>query len=80
VYKDEHLLFISDFTIPFDNNLAERALRAIKTKAKVSGGFRTGAGADVYANLRSYVETLRRQNKSIREGIAVAFAGEPVLF
>jgi hypothetical protein len=79
-YKDEHLLFISDFTIPFDNNLAERALRGIKTKTKVSGGFRTGSGADVYADLRSYVETLRRQKKNIRQGIAAAFAGEPVLF
>jgi transposase len=79
-YKDEHLLFISDFMIPFDNNLAERALRGIKTKTKVSGGFRTDSGADVYANLRSYVETLRRQEKNIREGIALAFAGKPVLF
>jgi transposase len=80
LYKDEHLLFISDFTIPFDNNLAERTLRGVKTKAKVSGGFRSESGADVYASLRSYVETLRRQKKSIREGIALAFAGNPVLF
>ena len=36
-YKENHLMFIKDFNVPFDNNLAEKSLRTIKTKTKVSG-------------------------------------------
>jgi hypothetical protein len=79
-YKDNHLLFIRDFDVPFDNNLAERALRGIKSKTKMSGGFRTPGGGTVYATVRSYTETLRRQSRNIYRGITSAFAGTPVLF
>jgi hypothetical protein len=79
-YKDNHLLFIRDFDVPFDNNLAERTLRGIKSKTKISGGFRTPGGGNVYATVRSYTETLRRQNRNIYRGITSAFAAAPVLF
>lgn len=79
-YKKEHLLFIHDFEVPFDNNLAERSLRMIKTKIKVSGGFRTMRSGEAYASVRSYIETLRRQGQNIYDGISLAFAGTPILF
>jgi hypothetical protein len=79
-YKDEHLLFIRDFNIPFDNNAAERALRGIKGKTKMSGGFRTLRGGKVYASLRSYAETLRRKKMNILQGMISALAGNPVVF
>jgi hypothetical protein len=79
-YKDEHLLFIRDFSVPFDNNAAERALRGIKSKTKMSGGFRTPGGGDVYAKLRSYAETLRRHKMNILTGMTSALAGNPVVF
>jgi hypothetical protein len=60
--------------------LAERALRGIKSKTKMSGGFRTPGGGTVYATVRSYTETLRRQSRNIYRGITSAFAGTPVLF
>ena len=36
-YKKEHLMFLYDFNVPYTNNNAERALRMIKTRKKVSG-------------------------------------------
>lgn len=40
-YKEEHILFIKIFNVSFDNNMAERVLRLIKTKKNVSGGIRS---------------------------------------
>ncbi len=44
-YKDSVMLFTKDFRVDFDNNIAERDLRNIKVKVKVSGCFRTDDGA-----------------------------------
>ena len=52
--KDSVCLFIHNFLVPFDNNQAERDLRNVKTKAKVSGCFRTKAGAQTYLKITSY--------------------------
>ncbi|GJM62011.1 hypothetical protein PEDI_25630 [Persicobacter diffluens] len=45
----------------FDNNGSERAIRNIKTKLKVSGGFRSISGADCYAVIRSAIDTFAKQ-------------------
>lgn len=78
-YKTEHLRFITDPKVPFDNNQAERDLRMIKAKTKISGCFRADDGGEVFAALKSYTSTLRKNGRNIFDGIRDAFLGKPVL-
>lgn len=66
-YHEEHLRFIKNFDVPFDNNLAERALRMIKTKKSVSGGFRSENLANDFCNIRSFIGSAKKQGLNIFE-------------
>lgn len=59
------LAFALEVGVPFTNNQAERDLRPAKVKQKVSGCFRTGLGAHVYARLQGVVSTFRKQGLSV---------------
>ena len=56
-YKINHLYFLEDFQIPFDNNLSEQDLRIFKNKTKISGGFRSVEVAQYFANALSIIKT-----------------------
>lgn len=56
-YKKNHLYFIKNFAIPFDDNLSERDLRIFKNKTKISGGFRSLVAANYYVNALSIIKT-----------------------
>ena len=75
-YKGAVCLFIENFAVPFDNNQAERDLRMIKVKAKVTGGFRTEAGAQEYLTIMSYIGTAKKQGVNPFVAISHALIGK----
>ena len=78
-YKENHLIFMYDFRVPFDNNLAERDLRMIKAKKKISGGFRSDKGGEAYTDIKTYLSTMRKQKNNLYQSIKFAYEENPVL-
>jgi transposase len=68
-----------DFTVPFENNQAERDLRMLKVKQKVSGCFRTEASAEEFCRLRSYGSTMKKQGLDVMGAIRSLFAGKALM-
>jgi transposase len=57
-YEDMILRFAVDLTVPFTNNVAERAIRPVKVQQRTSGGaWRTLAGLTDFAIVQSYLDT-----------------------
>jgi transposase len=69
--------FMRDFSIPFDNNQAERDLRMMKLKQKISGCFRTEDGARMFCRIRGYFSTLRKQKVNLLDALVGVFSGSP---
>jgi transposase len=76
--QDQVLAFLANLAIPFDNNQAERDLRGLKVQQKVSGCFRSDAGADAFACLRGYLATLRKQGQALLAALQTVFTGQPL--
>ncbi|BBH22574.1 transposase [Paenibacillus baekrokdamisoli] len=76
LHKEAILRFIRDAYVPFDNNQAERDIRMVKIKIKVSGSYRTLSNAMQFARIRSIIATFRKQNLPILSSLTSAFKGQ----
>ena len=70
--KEQILYFLKDFKIPSTNNQAETDQRNIKIKQKI-GKFRSDGGAEIYAIIRSCINTYKKQGINVYYALTEAF-------
>ena len=75
--RDKIFTFLLYPNVPPDNNGSERAIRNVKVKLKVSGQFKSKQGAIDYANLRSIVDTSRKEMDEF-EALRDVFGGKSI--
>ena len=76
----DYLHFAHDpLRYPFDNNAAEREIRMVKLRQKVSGGMRTLIGAQQFCAIRSYLATAAKHTINLLDALTALAAGHPWL-
>lgn len=79
-FRGDVLRFLTEPDVPFTNNQAERDLRMMKCKQKISGGFRSFDFAVSFANIRSFLSTASKQGLNLLEVINQALLGNVSVF
>lgn len=74
--KDELLTVLDHPEIPLHNNLAERGLRSIVAKRKISSGTRSKAGTAAWENYMTILETCKKQGVNFFEYIMDILSGK----
>jgi transposase len=72
-------IFLQHPEVPPDNNGSERELRPTATYRKVTGGFRSYWGADLFAGVRSVVGTAARQGTNAYQAICAVLNSASVI-
>src|SRR5215207_3278482 len=78
-HRGQVLRFLDDLLVPFDNNQAERDLRMVKLQQKISGCWRTLAGAEAFLTVRSYISTARKHGMEVLGVLRRLFESNPWL-
>ena len=68
--------FLDHPEVPADNNSSERELRPTATYRKVTGGFRSTWGADLFAAVRSVIGTAARRGMGAYQAIQQTLRGQ----
>ncbi len=76
--KEQILYFLKDFKVPATNNQVETDQRNIKMKQKI-GKFRSEGGAEVYAIIRSCINTYKKQGINVYHALIQAFKNETII-
>jgi transposase len=71
--------FLEHPEAPPDNNGSERELRPTATYRKVTGGFRSNWGADLFAAVRSVVGTAARRGLDAYQAVRAVLEGESIV-
>ena len=79
-FRGDVLRFLTEPDVPFTNNQAERDLRMMKCKQKISGGFRCFEFAVSFANIRSFISTASKHGLNLLEVITEALLGNVSVF
>lgn len=76
-FKENHLMFITDFSVAFTNNTSEKGLRQVKRKIAVSFMFKNANRMKDYATILSYFETCYRHGISRYDASKRLVCGKP---
>ena len=76
--KEQILYFLKDFKVPATNNQVETDQRNIKIKQKI-GKFRSEDGAEIYAIIRSCINTYKKQGINVYNAFIKAFGDNTVI-
>lgn len=74
-FATETLRFVWEREVPFTNNQGENDLRMTKVQQKVSGCFRSIEGAQIFARVRSYINTCQKNEVRPTEALTLLFQG-----
>ena len=77
LYANDVLRFATDFRVGFDNNEAERQVRMVKVQRRISGGFRTKAGATAWLAVRSYLATVMKNGENPLKALRRLMVADP---
>jgi transposase len=68
---EEIMGFFEYAHVPYDNNQAERDLRMMKVREKISGTFRSESHAKAFCDIRGIISTARKQSRAMLETLAM---------